>query len=566
MATIITSEQTIPIDEPFKVTAGPGAGKTHWLINHIKKVVSNSHKLDVVRKVACITYTNVGIDTISSRLNMGNDVVEVCTIHSFLYANVVKPYIHLVAIDFGLKLDGLVVIDDSNFKSEGIAAIVLKSIGKSWLDPKIYLKGLARAMWRYKNHEYKHYKPDYAQVYNIKSGKRYVGNDWYMGFKRWLWGGGYMSFDDILYFSYILLSRYPNIYKLIKAKYPYIFVDEFQDTIPFVVDILTQLGNEGVIVGVIGDKAQSIYDFLGATVQQFDNFTVPGMQIYEIQGNRRSTKQIIELLNIIRSDFLQEWLNGAEDMMPELLVGDMLDCYQQSIEKSGTDEIQSLAFQNVLANSMRNKNGVHNVEKILEMDFDSNVERQMVIKALIKAVEYTRMNDLRNTWRQLDIINRDRAITIVALRHLLDGYKDYKDGSLMDFYNFLVNDLHVKMTKITGKAIKNFYVNHTYADAALGVKYGDSNDKHKTIHKSKGEEFDNVFVILEKEEDLEFLLSPDLNVNNVHRVYYVAASRAIKRLFICVPTLSIEKCIKLKDKPIKILPPQKDNQLVSGQA
>ena len=552
MAIIITSEQAIPIDEPFKVSAGPGAGKTHWLISHIKNVVSNSHKLDVVKKVACITYTNVGIDTITSRLNMGNDVVEVCTIHSFLYANVVKPYIHLVANDFELKLDELVVIDDSNFKSEGTAAFVLNSISKSWLDAKIYLKGLLRAMWRYENHEYKHYKPDYAQVYYLKSGKRYVGNDWYMGFKRWLWSGGYISFDDILYFSYILLSRYPNIYKLIKARYPYIFVDEFQDTIPFVIDFLTQLGNEGVIEGVVGDKAQSIYDFLGATVQQFDNFTVSGMQEYEIRGNRRSTKQIIDLLNIIRTDFSQDWLNGAEGMVPELLVGDMLKCYQQSIEKCGTDEIQSLAFQNVLANSMRKKNGVREVEKILEMDFDSNAGRQMMIKALIRAVEYTRINDLRSAWHQLDIINRDRSLTIVLLRHLLNGYKNYKDGSLMDFYNFLLNDLHVKMTKITGKAIKDFYVNHTYADAALGVKYGDSNDKHKTIHKSKGEEYDNVFVILKEEDDIEFLLSPDLNGNNAHRVYYVAASRAIKRLFINVPTLSAENQIKFEGKPINI--------------
>ena len=147
---------------------------------------------------------------------------------------------------------------------------------------------------------------------------------------------------------------------------------------------------------------------------------------------------------------------------------------------------------------MRKKNGAREVENILEMDFDSNAGRQMVIKALIKAVEYTRMNDLRNAWHQLDIIDRDRSITIVLLRRLLDGYKDYKDGSLMDFYNFLVNDLHVKMTKIIGKTIKDFYVNHTYVDAALGVKYGDSNDKHKTIHKSKGEEFDNVFVIFER--------------------------------------------------------------------
>lgn len=552
MAIIITSEQNISINEPFKVCAGPGAGKTHWLINHIKNVVSNSHKLDVVKKVACITYTNVGADTIISRLNIGNDIVEVCTIHSFLYANVIKPYVHLIAEDFELKIEELVVIDDSNFKSEGTAKIVLQRIGKSWLDAKIYLKGLESARWRYENHEFKHYKPDYPQSYFTKKGKRYVGNDYYMEFKRWLWSGGYMSFDDILYFSYILLSRFPNIYKLISARYPYVFVDEFQDTIPFVVDLLTQLGAEGVIVGVVGDKAQSIYDFLGATVQQFDNFAVPGMQEYEIRGNKRSTKQIIDLLNIVRTDFSQDWLNGLEGMMPELLVGDMLICYQQSIEKSGTDDIQSLAFQNILANSMRKKNGVREVENILEMDFDSKPERQMLIKALIKAVEYARMNDLRNAWHQLDIINRDRSITIVALRRLLDGYKDFKDGSLMDFYNFINNELQIKMPKIVGRSLKDFYNNHTYIDTALGVKYGDSNNKHKTIHKSKGEEYDNVFVILKEENDIEFLLSPDLNGNNAHRVYYVASSRAMKRLFINVPTLSAENRTKFEGKPIII--------------
>ena len=109
------------------------------------------------------------------------------------------------------------------------------------------------------------------------------------------------------------------------------------------------------------------------------------------------------------------------------------------------------------------------------------------------------------------------------------------------------------MTKIIGKTIKDFYVDHTYADAALGVKYGDSNDKHKTIHKSKGEEFDNVFVILKDEDDIEFLLSPDLNGNNAHRVYYVATSRAIKRLFINVPTLSAENRLKFEGMPIKVL-------------
>lgn len=115
-----------------------------------------------------------------------------------------------------------------------------------------------------------------------------------------------------------------------------------------------------------------------------------------------------------------------------------------------------------------------------------------------------------------------------------------------------MNDLHVKIAQIEDKVIEDFYVSHTYADTAIGVKYGDSNDKHKTIHKSKGEEYDNVFIILKEEDDLGFLLSPDLNGNNAHRVYYVAASRAIKRLFINVPTLSVENRLRFQGKPINI--------------
>lgn len=550
MAVVITSEQTIPIDEPFKVSAGPGAGKTHWLISHIKNVASNSRKLDVVKKIACITYTNVGTDTIVSRLGIGNDVVDVCTIHSFLFANVVKPYLHLVADEYGIKQEDLAVIDDSNYMTEGVAIQVLYGIKKQWLDPKIYLNGLEGAYWHYDNHQFTDYKPKYPQSYSTKKGKRYVGNALYKEFKTWLWSKGFISFEDILYLSFILLSRYPNIYNLIKAKYPYVFVDEFQDTVPFVVDFLDELGKRGVVIGVVGDKAQSIYDFLGATVQQFDRFTVPGMEEYEIRGNRRSTKQIIELLNVIRTDFAQDWLNGTEGMKPILLVGDMLDCYQKSIEISGSDEIQSLAFPNILANSMRRKNGARDVEMILEMDFDSNPNRQLYVKTLLKAVEYTKMNDLRNAWHQLDIIDRDRTKTIVMLRLLLDGYNLYKDGTLMDFFHILVTKLQLNLQGFrAGTPNKTFYETHSYADAALGVKGGDSDDKHKTIHKSKGEEFDNVFIILQDENDLGFLVAPSLYNNNVHRVYYVAASRAKQRLFINVPNVSDENRVKLGGIP-----------------
>ena len=102
------------------------------------------------------------------------------------------------------------------------------------------------------------------------------------------------------------------------------------------------------------------------------------------------------------------------------------------------------------------------VVNVLEIDFDTNTVRQLAVKTLIKAVEYTRMNDLRNAWHQLDIIDRDRTKTIVILRCLLDGYQEYKDGNLMDFYEFLMKKVKIKLNKIVKKEIKDFYLSHTY--------------------------------------------------------------------------------------------------------
>ena len=90
-ATQITSDSLIPIEQHFRVSAGPGAGKTHWLINHIKNVLHTSSRLQNTRKIACITYTNVAVETILKRLGNASNRVEVSTIHSFLYKHIVKP-------------------------------------------------------------------------------------------------------------------------------------------------------------------------------------------------------------------------------------------------------------------------------------------------------------------------------------------------------------------------------------------------------------------------------------------------------------------------------------------
>ncbi|MCU5590327.1 ATP-binding domain-containing protein, partial [Bacillus cereus] len=70
---------------------------------------------------------------------------------------------------------------------------------------------------------------------------------------------------------------------------------------------------------------------------------------------------------------------------------------------------------------------------------------------------------------------------------------------------------------------------------ALCINYKEDISQHRTIHKSKGDEFQNVLLIPNK---IEFLINPNLNEDEEHRIYYVGISRAKDRLFVVTPKLS----------------------------
>ena len=82
---------------------------------------------------------------------------------------------------------------------------------------------------------------------------------------------------------------------------------------------------------------------------------------------------------------------------------------------------------------------------------------------------------------------------------------------------------------------------------AICLDDSDSASQHTTIHKAKGNEFENVLLVLEQEVFLDFLLKSNLANNEEHRIYYVAVSRAKERLFISVPDLTSEYYNALED-------------------
>ena len=89
--TILTTEQ---LQNHAKIYAGPGAGKTHFLVENVKNIAINHSTISKsnMRKVLCITYTNAAVEEITYRLNRFGDSVEIFTIHGFIIEHIIKPF------------------------------------------------------------------------------------------------------------------------------------------------------------------------------------------------------------------------------------------------------------------------------------------------------------------------------------------------------------------------------------------------------------------------------------------------------------------------------------------
>lgn len=300
---IITSDHLLSdFDHPFKVFAGPGAGKTFWLINNIRNILKNSTRLHSASKISCITYTNVAVEEIQTRLDMTGDRVEVSTIHSFLYNCLVKPYVNLLKYEDG---DCLVNIEQLDGHDEHIPSVgrilgnkqMSATVLKNRIDKKELQKVLSSLEW-YLNRDDLILQPRYE--WQRKKYKKLITSGFFNSYKAMFWNDGIIHHEDVLFFSHEILKKFPLICGFIVAKYPYIFIDEFQDTHPIQTKILKWISEAGAIIGVIGDPAQSIFQFQGASRSDFIEFELAGQKNYAMQFNRRSTRNIVNFLNHMR--------------------------------------------------------------------------------------------------------------------------------------------------------------------------------------------------------------------------------------------------------------------------
>lgn len=555
------SDAAIPINNHFKLYAGPGAGKTSFLVNHVKRILAETDRLAKSRKIACITYTNIGVDTLKTKLDDTASDVEISTIHSFLYKHVVQPYLWKLE-DCPFPIEKLNGHDEVRLRYKQLEKFKKDSGQTRFFDDMRLEKVLRKITWKLVDGT-----PElgFIRVGSGKVGKYSIKKTSYSIYKEICWEEGNLSHDDVLYFSYKLLSQERRIREVIRAKFPYILIDEFQDTSPLQAEIIKLIVEKESILGVIGDPCQAIFSFQGTDDKLFDEFSMNGMQLYIINDNRRSTEQIITVLNHMRKDrdFRQQSVDAKQGDEPIILVGTSSQAQDYLEKVIGNEELYTLAFKNSVVKSIELKldEGLKDNINIDELDIiNADGDRGWRIHFIIHAIEYGKqlkiteaIKLMKKAYRKTDSFSERDAF--INLKRFLDEYDNFSDENMTKFNNEFISGNYGVKEKVARGEKKKFFDSLTYKQLAATVKVEDDISSFKTIHKSKGDEFDNVLVIARaKKEDLciEFLLKPDMGKEE-HRVYYVALSRAKKRLYINVPSLSEGKLKKVGKLGINIV-------------
>ena len=280
---------------PVLVIAGPGSGKTRVLTARI------AHLLDKgvdPSSILALTFTNKAAREMKERIAKvaGPKAGQVWagTFHS-LFSRILR----IEAEHIGFPKD-FTIYDTEDSKSL-VAAIV-----REWsLDKEAYPANAIRNRISAAKSALvtpKLYEQDQESITRDAANRMPFFSRIYQEYYNRCLKAGALDFDDLLLQFYRLLQEKPEVADKYRKRFRYLLVDEFQDTNYLQYAILKKLtlydGSPRNICAV-GDDAQSIYAFRGATIDNILNFEndFKGLQTFKLEQNYRSTKSIVEAAN-----------------------------------------------------------------------------------------------------------------------------------------------------------------------------------------------------------------------------------------------------------------------------
>jgi DNA helicase-2/ATP-dependent DNA helicase PcrA len=118
----------------------------------------------------------------------------------------------------------------------------------------------------------------------------------FLEYEKKLHDNNAIDFDDILFYSVLLLSKQSDVRTFYQEKYSFIMIDEYQDTNKAQYELTILLAGNKKNIAVVGDAAQSIYRWRGADFRNITSFKrdFPETIEYHLDQNYRSTQMILD--------------------------------------------------------------------------------------------------------------------------------------------------------------------------------------------------------------------------------------------------------------------------------
>ena len=359
-------EQT---EGPVMVLAGAGSGKTRVLTYRIGHLINTGAD---AFSILALTFTNKAAREMKERIAKIVPPGEAQNLWMGTFHSVFARILRFEAEKLGYP-SNFTIYDADDAKN------LIKAIVKELkLDDKVYKPNLVyNRISSAKNNllsAIAYNQNTTIQSDDLQSRKPQIGQI-YSIYERRCFQAAAMDFDDLLFKTNVLLRDFPDVLYKYQEKFKYVLVDEFQDTNFSQNTILKQLAARHENICVVGDDAQSIYAFRGANIQNILNFKrdYPDTQVFKLEQNYRSTKNIVQAANDIIS-------NNKEQLKKEVWT-DNSTGEKIKVFKSLTDNEEGLTIANDIFSK---KNNWQLNNKDFSVLYRTNAQSRTIEEALRK--------------------------------------------------------------------------------------------------------------------------------------------------------------------------------------
>jgi DNA helicase II / ATP-dependent DNA helicase PcrA len=285
----------VNIEGPVLVVAGPGSGKTRVLTYRIAHIIEQGV---APWEILALTFTNKAAREMKDRIEkvVGTKAQRVWagTFHS-IFARILRGEAEKIGFP-----SNFTIYDTDDSKSLLRTIIKELNLSKDQYNENAILQRISSAKSNLISP--RAYEQDAELMAQDRQTKRPFLHRIYAEYVTRCKRSGAMDFDDLLYQLYYLLQEVPEVAEKYRNRFKYLLVDEFQDTNYLQYAIIKKLvvfpqSNQNVCV--VGDDAQSIYGFRGATIDNILDFEkdFKNLQTFKLEQNYRSTSHIVSAAN-----------------------------------------------------------------------------------------------------------------------------------------------------------------------------------------------------------------------------------------------------------------------------